>query len=307
MVNQIANKQNSERSIEYLAASSYLYSRVKSLVGFQIFLTVFVPIVLAISGLLFPETIKAWAALYGLSISLFDTYLIDKFQKDWKKEAAKVQEGFDCELFELKWNEFRVGDKLKPEQIHNASKKFLRKKAEAKIAKLKNWYSPYVQQLPLRFARIVCQRSNIYWDSELRRKYSLCLDTLALAIVIVGIVSGFALNMSITAFVVTFLAPIFPTLLWLLRESKRQRDSAVTLDRLMKYVEKLLNDIRDKKLTDDELDIKSREIQDELYSHRFSNQPVFNFVYKLLRRSQEEQMNVGAKELTHEMVKTLNS
>lgn len=300
--NQIAEKQNTAKFLEYLAASSYYYLTVKRLAGFQFFLTVVIPILLSIFATLYPEKLKAGAAFYGLTISLLDTILVDKLQKEWKKEAAKIQECFDCQLFSLKWNDFRVGDKVSQEKIHDAAKRFLMKNSNSKLI---NWYSPSVQELPLPLARIVCQRSNIYWDSELRSKYTWSLKIITGIIVITSFVTALIFDMSMTNYIITILAPIFPTLLWLTREIKKQQESVTTLDRLMKYVNKLWQDVLTNKLADEHLEVKSRELQDELYTHRYSNQPIFNWIYNRFRSPQEEQMNVGAKELVEQIIKDL--
>lgn len=162
-INHIPEKQNADRFRNYLAASSRLYGQAKRLAGLQFVLTVPVPITLSVLAILFPEQ-KVWAALYGILISIFDVALFDKLQKDWKKDAAKVQEAFDCELLEMEWRDFKVGDKPTPESVLIAARKFLRK--PERIQNLRDWYAPVVGQLPLPLARIVCQRANIMWDSN---------------------------------------------------------------------------------------------------------------------------------------------
>lgn len=303
MQNHITEKQNTDEFLEYLAASSYLYSNVKTVIGFQIILTVAVPILFSILSILYPDTFKIPAALYGLFISLFDTTVLEKLQKDWKKEAAKVQECFDCRLFGLKWNNFRVGDKIAPEKIQKASTSYFSKNSDSE---LRNWYSVHIEELPLQFARLMCQRNSVYWDFELRGRFTVWLIVLGLALFILGLVIAVALNFTVTNYIITILVPIFPTFSWLIREIKRQYESKTTLDRLIKYIGQLWEGILQNKFSDEELEVKSRELQDEIYTHRNSNQPIFNWIYKKSRSQQESQMNEVVKKLVKELRESLN-
>lgn len=303
MQNLILEKQNTDDFIEYLAASSYLYANVKNIVGMQIVLTVVIPIIFSILTILYPDIFRFYGALYGIFISLLDTIVFEKLQKDWKKEAAKVQECFDCRLFGLKWNNFRVGDKIAPEKIQKASTSYLSKNSDSV---LKDWYSVHIKDLPLSLARLVCQRNSVYWDFELRGKFTVWLIVLGISLFILGVIVAITLNYTVTNYIITILVPVFPTFIWLIREIKRQYESKTTLDRLIKYIGQLWDGILQNKFSDEELEVKSRELQDEIYTHRYSNQPIFNWIYKKSRKQQEIQMNETVKKLVKELKESLN-
>jgi len=299
-LNHIPSRQNTDRFLEYIAAARSTYSRIKDLTAIQMLFTVFFPIALSVFAVLRPER-KVWAAFSGIIVSIIDVLIFEKLQKDWKKEAARIQERLDCELFELEWNDFKVGDKPSREKIHKASAAFLLK--DSNVNRIKDWYSPHVERLPLYLATVVCQRSNIYWDSELRRGYVAWVTGLALALGVIALIAGLALKMSMETFVLSLLAPISPTLLWSIREIKKQRESATTLDRLMKYAQQLWRDAIDGALSAEQITKKSRTLQDELFAHRHSNQPIFDWINNLVRKRYEVQMNIGAEELVAEALK----
>jgi hypothetical protein len=298
-LNDIPSKQNTDRFLEYIAAARSTYSHVKDLVTAQVVFTVVFPIALSILAILSPER-KVWAAFTGIIVSMLDVLVFEKLQKDGKKEAARIQERLDCELFELEWNEFKVGDKPPREKIHKASEAFLRK--DSNVSRIKDWYSPHVERLPLHLATVVCQRSNIYWDSELRRSYVMWITGLAIALGLIALISGLAFKMSMETFVLTLLAPISPTLLWAIREVKKQRESAATLDRLMKYAQQLWRGAIDGKFSAEQIAKKSRTLQDEIFAHRYSNQPIFDWISNLVRKRYEVRMNLGAEELVAEAI-----
>ena len=47
--------------------------------------------------------------------------------------------------------------------------------------------------------------------------------------------------------------------------------------------------------------MRSRELHDAIFNHRASSPLIFDWVYNLLRRRMEEQMNAGADQLVSEL------
>ena len=60
-----------------------------------------------------------------------------------------------------------------PEEIQKKSQKHLELAADRSL--LENWYPNEVVNLPLAYGRLVCQRCNIRWDAELRKKFNQCI------------------------------------------------------------------------------------------------------------------------------------
>jgi hypothetical protein len=298
-IKNIGEIQKADNFQRYLRSSSYLYSRAKLIGGIQVFLTVLVPVVLSVSSVVFfhgsqpGSGLKGWAAFYGIAVVLFDTLLLDRAQKTTKKAAAKIQEDFDCKLLEMPWNEFKVGDKPTPEEIDQSARALKRELTERE----KSWYPPEAGRLPLYLCRVVCQRTNVWWDGELRRRYALCLSLLAVSVVVIAILVGMLKDMSLSTFVLTIMAPIFPAEIWFIRERNRQKDSIALLDRLMKHTAKLWASLLNSWPDEGEALIKSRELQDELFVHRYSNPPIPNMVHKIFAGKFDVTMNKGAEEL----------
>lgn len=303
-LNRIPEQQTSEKFLKYLAASSKLYADAKKIAGLQAVLSVPVPIIFSVIAVLHPP-FKVWASAYGFLISLCDVVLFDKLQNDWKKEGAKVQELFDCGLLEMVWHDFKVGDRPMAEKLHRAAERRLNKLPREH--KERGWYSPTVGRLPMPLARIACQRTNILWDSELRRLYARGMSGLLFVLALAALVAWMAVNMTAETFILSVATPIFPAVLWLLREIRKQREAAATLDRLMKYAQDFWKDLLGGKLNAEQAAERSRELQDELFTHRHSNQPVFNFVHRLVRRGYERHMDVGAEALVEEALQARGS
>src|SRR2546421_11857093 len=100
MNNTIAQDQNSPRQLERLAAQRYMYSTAKRFLIAQLFLDLLSPIVLAIIIAFFPS-FGVVGAFIAVLIVVIDIYL-ESLQSAKKRDAAGVQELFDCELFGFK-------------------------------------------------------------------------------------------------------------------------------------------------------------------------------------------------------------
>src|SRR6266536_2046644 len=168
MVNNIAQEQNTPRQLERLGAQRYLYSSAKNILKIQTALDLLTPIVIAVLVAFFPA-FDIYGAFIAVSITVLDFFL-DQYQSSRKKQAADIQEMFDCDLFVLECQELKVRRRPIAEIIMDAAKKY--KRSDPTYSYMQNWYPPVVEKIPLPFARIVCQRVNCWWDAELRRRYT---------------------------------------------------------------------------------------------------------------------------------------
>ena len=200
---------------------------------------------------------------------------------------------FDCDVLSLRWNDVLAGRLPDAEEVHEAAKKD-NPRADAP---LENWYPTVIDSLPLHQARVVCQRTNCWWDAKLRRRYSITI------LILLGLVSGSVVSlglltgMNLRKFVLAVAAPLSPAFLWGIREIRRQREAATDLDRLKGCGESLWKGVVRGEVTEPTAEGRSRELQNAILLRRRSNPFVFNWIYRHLRRDYEEQMNVGAEDM----------
>lgn len=304
MLNSIAQEQNTPRYVNRIAAYSFLYSRAKLILLIQVILTVPITVLFSIVVAIFPK-FEIWAAFYGITVSILDAAILDDFQKSLKQRAAKIQELFDCDILHLEWNKVKIGNRPDAESVNRLAKNF--KQKNPNLTELKDWYPPVVQKVPLPIARLICQRANCWWDSNLRQRYIVWVVTILCLITVLVFAIGLSSTTSIQRFVLAVLAPLSPTILWSVREYRKQREAIETLERLKDYVENLWVEMINKKLNHEEIERESRELQDGIYDYRCNNPLIFNWIYKLLRNSQEEEMNKGSEELVEEAIRSFNS
>lgn len=303
-MNNISKKQVLENQLERLAAQRQLYSDSKMVLALHIVLSVPIVILLSLLASIFP-VIKAYVALWGIIIAFLDIILFTPLEESLQQKAAKIQELFDCDILEIEWNKTKVGNYPDPELVIYAAKKYQNKNKS--YSDLINWYPPSVENLPLHLARLVCQRANCWWDADLRRRFAnyliLLLLFMSIVITLLGLVGGFTLD----NFILAVITPLLPSVLLGARQYSKHRKASLLLDRLKVEVNNYWEKGLSGKLTLGELDVLSRNLQNEIYENRSKNPLIFDWIFKLLRRNHEDEMNKGADVLVKEALSKLNS
>ncbi len=295
-MNTITTEQNTEKQLKRLAAQRQLYATAKKVFGWQIFLSS-VGVTAAFMVILITPSLKVYAALWGLIVVLIDLLVLGPWQKRLQTSAASIQEVFDCEVLSLPWSNLKAGKHPDPELVSEQSAKY--SKWAHTMPPLNNWYSIEVEKIPLTIARIACQRSNCWWDSKQRKRYAVSLIIVEVGIVLMAVVLGIYQGFTISDFILIILAPFAPALVLGIKQYKEQIEAASRLDKLKEHAEKHWDDALNGK-SEKQLTKAARELQDEILESRKRNPLVFDWVFKLLRRSYEAQMNMSTAELVAE-------
>ena len=289
-MNEMPMKQNSEPFLRLLRARTQIYDEARRLQAIQFVFTVIIPILAGAAGLYW-DSIRPYVAAGALLIAILDVGWLDRSQRSKLRLAAKISERFDCELFGLEWNRFASGKQADPETIEAAATRY---KGDQK--KLLDWYPAIVGRAPLYIARIVCQRTNLWYDGSLRRKFAKFVVACATVLLLVLAVLGVAAELKLLDFVATVLTPAAPVLIWALRENFRQSDAADAIEFQKSEAESLFDSIKAGTCDEKNCYTKSREFQDAIYARRCSNPMIFPLIYKFSRPKMESQMVVGADE-----------
>lgn len=297
-MNSIPANQNQDKSLSLLRARRRLYNVAKRYQGVVVSVTLLLPIVsLCVAS--FAPVAKAYVAAAALLFGVCEVIFLDRWHKGLMKTAAKLQEDFDCDILEMRRNEFLEGGPLDPEEVYDLSAEKFSPKGEQQ---LRDWYPVAVGNVPLHVGRILCQRENLLYDGKVRITYSRLLRG-GLLVLIAGLgVYSIAVGLKVEAFLLTVLAPATPILNWTLREFFRQRDTVETLERLKSESQKLWKRAVEGMPLNEAAE-RSRELQDAIYNHRVASPLVFDFLYRFRRDGLEAQMNAGADHLVAEFHK----
>jgi SMODS-associating 4TM effector domain len=293
--NNIPYLQARPELIALLRARYRSYQAAKLTQGIFVALTIALPIA---GVLLAPEfaCVKPYLVLAALALLLVDVGLIDRMQKDRMKRGAKLQEEFDTQVLSLPWNRFVAGMKVDHEDVRAASATPLPPERESGLV---GWYDPCVGEVPLHFGRLVCQRTNISYDTRLRKKYGSGLLYACLGLGVALAFIGLALKLTFEELLLTLAVPFTPLFTWALREHRKQMDTTSSLTTLKSEFEKLW----DKAITGGSLgdfEKEARELQDAIYQHRTSSPLVFDWVYDRMRSTNEDEAQHAAQKLVQQ-------
>ena len=287
----VADRQNSNHGLTLLRARSAVYRNAVRLQKAQLGLTVLAPFVGAVLGIFWPD-VRGYVATLSLLITVLDAGLLDRAQRNQLKLAARISEVFDTEVLHIPWSAHAAGARPSPEQINHAAGTW-----SEGDEKLRNWYPTAVVQAPLHLARVLCQRTNLWYDAELRRRYSgVLLGTVVTSLVALFIVGLFA-RMTLVDFAATVLTPAAPILVWALRDFYRQRDTADAQGTARVEVDQLWALVISGKCEPEECLSRARELQNTIFARRSTSPLIFPGLYNRFRTGMEAQMNVGASEL----------
>ena len=194
----------------------------------------------------------------------------------------------------MPWSELAAGRRPDPEDV------LLAEPSDKRLNQLRDWYSVEVSAVSAHVGRVICQRSNCWWDSKLRRLYRWALIAFALCVLFAVAATALARRATLADFVLGFLAPSVPILLWAIRESRSQAEAADRADRLKVFGDGLWNRLLNGEVTAENAADPSREFQSEILAHRRQSPLVFNWFYKLFRGRFEQQMGASVAVMVRE-------
>lgn len=298
----IGAAQNSDKQLHRLAAQRQLYATAKHVFGWQVIISGPVAVAGAVFVFLRPE-FKVFVASWGVLVALCDLFWLTPWQKSLRGAAARIQEAFDCDVLELKWNGLKAGQHPDPELVKTQSTKY--EKWADTISPITDWYPVRTDELPLHVGRIICQRASLRWDSTQRRQYAAWLVGIVAFIFVV--VCGLALagGASLEALLLKGILPLAPALLIALRQFTDQQEAADRLDKLKDHCGTIWKAALSGKSKSAVTDM-SRNLQDEIFEIRRKAPPVLDFIFNRLRSEYEASMNHAADEYVSEAKAALN-
>lgn len=299
----IASRQNAENNLRRQASARRVYSDAKVLTAIQFFLMVALPIIGSVIVVVYPG-MKSSVAAAAILAMLVDVALLERSQKKLLRKGALLQEAFDCDVLEIEWNPFFVGRKVEEEEVYKNSRRYSSHAQKNKNAPLRDWYPLAASSLPIHLGRIICQRANLWYDCELRRRVGIWALGLSLFLLALFFVFGAAVHMSMEDWVLRVLAPAMPIVAWGLKEHYKQQDAAAALKQLFEAADDLWAEAKKKKNTAAEIAkfaLRSREFQTAIFLRRSTSPPIFDWIYRMLRASLEENMNESAEEMVSQV------
>jgi len=301
----IKAKQNTHPNIQKIAAFRRLYSIAKKYNnGYFMLNVVMMTTLTSLSIGLNSEDLSKyfgfqqrdysnWLAVASIIVLTIDKLIIGEKIDSIRETAAKIQEKFDRELFDLGWNNASAGMQPRTEDIIKHGEWYLNKHTDAK---LRDWYAVENNSVPHKFQILICQNSSLYWDASLRQKINYIFIIGGVIIFSTTLISCLALDLSTSAIVTNLTALLGPVLDYGSNTLKENKASIANSERLLECLEQGFKDAIQNK-SDTEIYKSIESIQDQLYVKRNSDWLIPDFFYKILRNSDENIMRQTARQL----------
>jgi hypothetical protein len=296
-MNDIPKIQNLERQLERLSAQRELYSDAKKMYILQIVGSVLIPTMLVLFSFFF-SNISLIAAIFGIGFFIVDIIFIVPTISRLKLKASKIQELFDCEVLQIPSSPLKSASDIAVEEVLTYYEAHI--KIKTNVEKVRDWYPPIIGNIDIEFARLICQRTNCWWDAKLRKRYINFIRAFAIIIPLLLLVISALLKTPIDK-VVLLLSALMPFFRFANKEYSDHKSSNDRLERTMNYICKLWENILSNRFDKNKLTIESRIIQDEIYEHRSKSPFIPDLIYKTFRDKNESLMNKTASILIEEI------
>jgi hypothetical protein len=201
-------------------------------------------------------------------------------------------------VLDLPWNRLVAGRRADPEVIAGAAAKWARHKGDEKLL---DWYPPAVAKAPPHLSRIICQRTNLWYDATLRTHYGAWVRGVGLALVLALFFGACWAGLTVSLLVTNVLAPAAPILTWSMREYFRQKDTAEAQVTVKADAEALWDRAKTGQCKVAECTDQSRELQNAIYTRRSTSPLIVPGIYPWRRPEMEAQMNYGAEAFLTEL------
>lgn len=301
-MSKIPETQLEPTQLNCLAAQRQLYSNAKVIHAVQMALGTLGPPILAVL-VAFCSLQPVLAASCAIIVTCLNVLWLNRWQKNLKQKASNIQELFDCDVLELPRRKLTGGSSTEmTELVGEYSSKYSRKYPN--YCELKNWYPTETGKLPLYLARVICQRANCRWDSDLRRCYANGIIAVLGFLTVATFCFGLVGDLTLRKFILAVAAPLMPAFLLGIQQYREQIECATRLDSLRIHAEGLW----DKAVENAgpvELTAESRELQDAIHDYRRTCPFISDWLYRLFQNKQEELMNIGADEMVKKALESL--
>ena len=293
--NGIAIEQNEKKCMERLAAQRRLYSIAKNIFASQFTLSMLMVFLGYLSA--FYTNLIVCVNLLGVVAALIVSTVFPEEIKKYKKKAAAIQEALDCDLLRIQWNDALVS-MPDPEDINKYSQKLLINQKEK--ADLVDWYKEIPDNLSYSVARVICQRYNLMWDLKLRETFSWSIQIFSFVIVFILVMFWVYQDLSISNILMNIVSPALSIIIFTITQHNGNKESIEEMKRMKSLIDALWAGVVSFKLNNEDLELRSRDIQNMIYLCRKGNPLIPDWFAKIINRKQQNTANRTVTQLAEE-------
>lgn len=289
-MNNIKIDQELPQNMQLLKAQRVIYANAKKIYRWQLIITIVVVVILNFVKLIQTSftniDFTPYVALISVSITLIDLLFVSGYLSKFKTNGAKVQELFDCHIYNLDWNETNCGEKPENWIIEEAEKTYVHNSK----APLTNWYHIDLDGLSQEEAILRCQETNLEYDRKLRYHFKNDCLIICLAVVIISFIISTIINVSLQGYLTNFVAPTLPLIVILIKLILDNQKAVKSLEEVRKAASKL----RDARVVPTMNQL--RQVQDKLYCSRKDSTLIPEKYYNYRRNKLEQSTKSNVSE-----------
>jgi hypothetical protein len=278
--NGIFNRQCRKNNVIKVLAIKKLNQNAKSLVKLQIFM-IALPIMVATLLVIIRNSNSEVALippLLGFIVTITNFTLIFPKISKIRRKSAEINQSFDCHVLKLPWNNIKL-DKIEFSEIKGYVD------GDKNYEKVRPCYPAVIDEVPLKVARIICQRRFLGGDGKVRTKFIQFVNVLMLISLCLSLVFAFANSLNIFQFLGNLLLPFLPAMIFTIKLVQDNSNSIKRSTMLKSRIELIWARILERKCIDERLFLLALRIQDELFEKRKSDPVILDYFYNKFSES----------------------
>jgi len=274
----IFEAQNTRHARRHVAAQARTYSDAKIVFSTR----VIVVFVLAFAGAVPAVALPSARSLIGGAggaLLLLLSFAVGSLEKTWRCRTASIQEQFDTDVFQIRWNRHQA-DRPNPHDVNRAADRY-------KGTRDQNWYDP-TEGTHRPYDVLICQSSNLGWGASMHFIWAWILIGVLGALVLAVILAEVILKLPPSDFLLALVVPFIAPAKEIIEPSKANFETA----RAKESAERKVNDLWNQGMSggDAPTDQDLRDIQDKILQFRQSNPYIPDWLDRVFHDKNEAAM-----------------
>lgn len=280
--------QNMEEAQRLLAAQSSLYTSSKTARDIRVGVVLLAAVCLALAAALSDGGDVPVGVVGGLVV-LIASLIAAQRQQSRTELAVAVQERFDTQVFQLKWNSLCVRRTPTGQEVAGAASKY-------RGDRTRDWYPDTgTAERPLDI--LICQQANLGWGAFVHRSWAWLVVTVSIGAIALGAVVWWGVDLTAFQGMNILALPALPLLWEASDEVRRHFESAKGKDETQQLVLSIWQEGLTNKGTTAS---RCRDIQNEIVHIRRTNAHVPDWFDKRFRGRSEHAMRTSAIDMVAE-------
>lgn len=293
----VATRQNTPASLELAAAAWQAYALGKRVWYIQISSVLASGIVGPIVATTKPS-LKVWVSLAAVIITLVDLLVFEPLIKRYKERGAKIQDEFDCDVFDIERDPLATGNGPAHEDIVRLARR--RRRVDPADTRIRDWYPIASGEVPDQLGRLVCQRASTRWDGSLRRELVVIVGTALAVLLLIAVIIALVADLTVEGALLSLVMPMLPLFTRAWKECSLHWGFAEHSERLRGHIDALWLRAVNGALSTQRLNVEARAIQTELYRRRAAAPFVPTWYFQWRHKDHNAEMERTAEKLIEE-------